>query len=43
MYYNFQKSEKNNNNKMEIKLEKINDEICKYDFYYILYKNENQL
>ena len=39
-YYNFQKSEKNNNNKMGIKLDKNGDEICKFDFYYILYKND---
>ena len=39
-YYNFQKSEKNNNNKMGIKLEKNGDEICKFDLYYILYKND---
>ena len=40
-YYNFQKSEKNNNNKMGIKLQNNGDNICKFDFYYILYKNDS--
>ena len=38
-YYNFQKSDKNNNYGMGIKMKKKGFEICKFDLYYILYNN----